>query len=367
MNIKRQPTLLDRWLATPRLGSRIGQKSPDYAQMDATLRALATTKAKRFVLDDQATQYFGETMRDIPEAVAYAQEFAIPAFEYMWVELRSDILFTAVTGLPANKGNGLYDTHIAFFYASANVYCVVQEMSDTAYHPPALCPIYYRLNQPMTFEEELEFCRRYDCSRLGIDTFMWGKAADKFLSQRRAAAQAGLPHFDNDALKMLRANHGVGNLIDKKYDIGYKLLMDSCAGDLRNVIGLLLFLNRTSKTQYVQDTPSVRQTWRLQPRNFVSYSTISVKLNPVPAIRKLMEDAGANWRRRHDVRGHFCISKEAREAENNKCLGALHDWNEVGVNQWRCKTCDGLKWWRKAHQRGHIGKGLVQQDYSVTK
>jgi len=357
--------LLDRWLAAPHLNKDVKQRAPEYGKVENRLRELATSAAKRFVLDDQATQYFGETMREVPEAIAYAQEFAIPAFEHMWVELRSDILYTAVTGLPADHRKNVYDVHLAFFYVGPNVYTIVAERGNDK--APSLCPIYYRMNQPMTPEEELEFCERYDTSRLGIDAFMWGNASDKFLQQRRAAAQAGLPHFDHDALKMLRANHSVGNLVPKRYDLNFRTLMESCAGDLRNCIGLLLFLNRTSKTQYITDVGPTRQVYRLQPRNFVSYRSISVHLSPVPAIRKMLENAGEHWRRRHDVRGHFCLSKHAREHETTTCLGGLHDWIEVGVNQWRCATCTGLKWWRKAHQRGHIETGLVQADYSVTK
>jgi hypothetical protein len=160
----------------------------------------------------------------------------------------------------------------------------------------------------------------------------------------------------------LRENHSFElNLragIDKRQFWGQ--LYNGSAGDLRNIIGLLLFLNRTSQVRYEREEPTLpgRFIGRKQT-NFLAHRVISFKLNPLPRLVKLC--AGESIRRRlHDVRGHFCHNKIARE--NNH----LHDWIEAAENhlQWSCE-CGGLRWWRNPHMRGHEGKGLVLSEYNV--
>jgi hypothetical protein len=382
MQPKRTPLLMDEFLM-----ARADSLSKHYGKRFRKLLPVLHDQAmvaKRFVLDAQATRYLGETVRDVPEAIAYAQEFAIPAFPKMWVEFPAKVLYEAVTGQPADD---LSDERLAYFYLGPNVYVIIDGHGDRAGAKSniALSPFYYRLNQPFDVEQQGEFAKQFGVSRLGIDAFMWGMASSKFwggphkvvevtdaFGHHTLAAEFDANNEPNPAFSMLRANNSVDHVMDNTFLDQIPIerraaWLQTHNGDLRNIIAMLLFLNRTSKTQYRTDYGPVRQMLHAKARTFVGYTSISVHLNPVPALRTMLHDAGEQWRRRHDVRGHFCLNKQARHAEALQCVGGLHEWAEVGVNQWRCARCTGLKWWRKAHQRGHIETGLIQADYAVTK
>jgi hypothetical protein len=59
-------------------------------------------------------------------------------------------------------------------------------------------------------------------------------------------------------------------------------------------------------------------------------------------------------KRLHDVRGHFCHDKRARQTGEQWCG---HDWVEYEPLRWKCERCGGKRWWRNEHQRGDVEKG----------
>ena len=76
--------------------------------------------AKRFVLDEDAVRHLGSIVKRVPEAIAYAQEFALRPFERMYIEFPFRVLWETVMEQPADKVNG--DAILGYFYNGPKVY-----------------------------------------------------------------------------------------------------------------------------------------------------------------------------------------------------------------------------------------------------
>jgi hypothetical protein len=182
----------------------------------------------------------------------------------------------------------------------------------------------------------------------------WGEAINKLYAEK-----------DKEGLRALRQNHRIH--FPEKNPETAKMLWDKIVmqsgGDLRNIIAILLFLNRTREIQVVDAVPHARGMIKNKASTYLSYNKITIKLNPGPLIKKLVPGEGT-WRKLHDVRGHFCHDKRAREAGHLWCS---HEWIEFEPLKWSCERCNGKRWWRNEHKRGHDEKGIVISEYEVTK
>jgi hypothetical protein len=340
---KHKPLAADVFLAKTKGGYLTNKKTLEY-----TKDVLRTSK--RFVFDVEASRYVGEMIKAVPKAVLAAQEFAIQPFKRMYVEFEAQALWKAIN--PEEFMTPDADGKIGFIYDDGRVF-VIAGLWKSAEDPKdiaVLLPLSYRLFKPMTFAEETNFCDFIGMSRLGIDMFYWGSTYNV---------------LDNEERKSLRRNHGVrmefsDEASDEYKRITMQTLFKESLGDLRNIIAMLLFLNRTSNTR-IEDHVPVRHTMiGTKPSALLSHSVVHFKLNPVPRLYESW-GTGTAWRREHDVRGHFCHNKEARDGP------CRHDWTEYDVNRWRCLKCAGLKWWRKEHKRGHKDKGRMTTTYEVHK
>jgi len=218
-----------------------------------------------------------------------------------------------------------------------------------------LCPVVYRLNRPFKLGEELKFAEDTKLSRLQLDNFFWGSSIEKLPPAYTRAFRA-----HHSCALLLR-----DNLPTPLVDLVIERQLMGSAGDLRNAIALVLFLNQTSKLRYETDVPHHRGMIGNKASTFLKHSVITIRLNPLPGLKKLLGGHGA-WRREHDVRGHFCRNKQARNAPQcNIQEHSQHDWTEVSVNQWRCLKCGGLMWHKKDYHRGHKEKGISQTEYKV--
>ena len=370
MKIKRKPTLADRVIGHKTSTSDVPKFMRQSVRFDPEKMRTRVTLAKRFVLDKAASRILGEICRDAPEAIAYAQEFAIPPFPLMWVELDARELFTVVArdDIAAGLGDPLdpdADATLGFLYDGPTVYSVV--CTDNIKSGIGIMPYVYRLNQPADPEFEGATAAMMGLSRIGLDAFYWGSALPS------------LQAHDPSMIRALRASHtidlGVKDWRKVLEDPGQlaalrkatATFVDGAGGDLRNVIAILLLLNRTSDYTYVDVPIEKGHMIGRTPRALTSYRSIKIHLSPVKKIIRQGKRQGAAWKRRHDVRGHFCRNKLARLAEQSfgVCKGVTHDWNEIDVNQWGCLKCGGLKWWKVPHERGHF-MGAVDAKYEVT-
>ena len=209
-------------------------------------------------------------------------------------------------------------------------------------------------------------------SRAQFDSYFWGTTT---------------LDIDDASLRSLRAHHRLDLLpIDKNRFIVPKRLTDLLyggAGELRNIIAMLLMLNRPTITQYRNTTPASRGWLKGKIIPYFSHTTVTISLDAVATLRLIGTPAGeAVPRRAHEVRGHFCHDEVARNFL--RIAGCLHEWQRchddwtpwpdgphdpipLRLNHWACKTCAGKRWWRPKHMRGDATRGFVVKDYAVTE
>jgi hypothetical protein len=173
-------------------------------------------------------------------------------------------------------------------------------------------------------------------------------------------------------------HHSVRLVVDyEKYRKRFERDMDSreaahnvwtlSGGNLKQALAILLFLNRTRKIQVVEEIGMKAMVPRPNhPKVLLAHSVIRMSADPVTIVKDLCANESV-FRRLHDVRGHFCHDKVARESSCEP-----HEWEESEDSsdkhlRWSCKLCKGKRWWRHEHRRGHEDAGLVTSEYRVTK
>lgn len=363
--MKREPLLADLVLAARKT---LGRRTYGQKFVDRHLDNLQT--CKRFVLDPQAAQYLGQSLSDNPYLLADAQDFAIPPFNRMWVELPFKSLFFGTNGhAPDPLADELWG--VLFDGPEVTVFAGGPRTLTTSTREigPELYPVQYLLHRPWTFEQELRFCQVVGINRMSLDNLFWGSTF------YRVRSMGDTPEATNTVLRSLRANHSMrlvpgfktnteGVMIDHESGHSFgEFLLRTAAGDLRTIIGLLIFLNRTADMQ-VHEPVKASQGWvGRQPRPYVSHSVISLRLDPRPRLASVTMGE-AQRKRLHDVRGHFCHDRRARSA-SSWC--AHEHWEETRPLHWECQSCKGQRWWRKEHQRGSFDEGVVVQEYAVTR
>ena len=389
--LKRKPLLVDEFLAAPLL--KVLDKQ-ERRTMDAVREHLR--EAKKFVLDEKAAVYAAEFIRDHPEAIAYDQEFAIPPFPRMYIEFPYPNFYEKLGGIQVHDPI-MGDTEVGYFIDGPNVYVLTRLRGG--WHDNEIkavgavgmvMPVRYRLNRPFTMQEEQEACAKMKVSRLGLDVLYWGTSLALNWHGKNITSDLNDPAArsrvldelskapDTDAVRtppesrLLRANHSFEVWYGKQTESALGGLLKASAGDLRNIIALLLFMNRTADVRFDDEIPPHRGWIGPKPAVFTKHNVVRFKLDPKPSLIKVYGGKGA-WRRRHAVKGHFCHDKKAR-ANNHHIIphpydGITHQpqWTEYDVNRWRCLVCGGKRWHRNACSRGSKDKGQVVKTYEVTK
>jgi hypothetical protein len=351
---KRLPIMADRLLASPVTAYTTSKKQEEFLR-DQLLQA------KRFVLDADGTRYLGRIVRDNPKMIARNIEFALQPFPKMYVELPFDVFYKEATG---RESDAFADRTYGVLFIGPKVY-MITEGSDLL---PIFIPWYYWLNHPWDLQRELQIAETMGLSRMQIDNYFWGEAYDKLGAEEQRTLRAyhslwmvGEDFTNNEFSAM-------GAVMKAQW----KSMFDTSAGDLRNIVALLLLLNRSGDYVYEEQFGPHRAMYKAKPRTFLAHSVVRFRMDPVKRVIRTMGIGGA-WRREHDVKGHFCHDERARGAQG---LGGAcardefgepqHDWKEYDVNQWRCLKCGGLRWWRKDCRRGTRDKGKVKTIYEVT-
>lgn len=374
---KRTPTLADQLL-----GARMQQSMSVAWQAHA--RTLLQT-SKRFVLDAQAAAYLAEMIQAMPRVIADAGDFAIAPFERMWIEMPFVGFWEKISGRVSAPGGDLavgylFDGPVVKVAAMHRIHGGVEAGWN---------PTEYILHRPMSPQEQARFCQQVGMSRFQLNLHMWGESARALIGpgpeapdhqSERPAATWGLADpraLSQDErhgyLRALRDAHTV-RLADPKTAAtkeGWDEVLLGSQGDLRIIIALLLYLNRTQEVQLQREVGwGGLMTGRdRRPRRMAPHRVISLRMDPMPVLRKLVAGQGAT-KRLHDVRGHFAHDKLARAG----CMHGIYShgdlgdaWIEYDVNRWRCELCGGRRWWQPAHSRGSLEAGVVGQSYAVTR
>ena len=361
--MKRRPTLADLVLAQSPLGSSLIAASWRNQALD-WLRV-----SKRFVLDESAAVYLGRMVRESPRVIADAQDFAIPPYSQMWVEIPYRSYFSEVT---ADGGRGLLnpeeaiaDQRLGYLFNGPSVRVFAEDNSGSV----GVLPVQYALHHPLSVEEQIELAESLGISRVGLDLWFWGSSARHYRGALCDNADDDAHEWDRAGMRALRDNHGAKLAPLLTTWSNMKNIAQSSAGDLRTIVALLLFLNRTADITIADEVPRAEGFISRKLRPFLSHRVIKLKLDPMPRLRRLSAGLGIK-RRLHDVRGHFCHDRRSREGcpHGEEHAGDFGEWwEEYDVLRWRCTTCGGKRWWRHEHKRGEPKIGEVAQTYEVTQ
>lgn len=330
MKTKRSPLLCDMLLAKRPRSNLMSPKVEDQV-LDLLV------EAKRFVLTPESASYFGQLIHDYPELIAQEMEFAIPPFPLCYFEIPFEPFWRAVTH---REPDATADVNVAYLISGPRVYVMASGRGFVQ-----LCPYGYRLNQPLSQEESLAIAKAIAEPRLAIDSIFWGES---------------YPKLDVDMRRALRASHGVEFYCPEVYKTEVIQFWTHGAGDVRNIIGLMLLMNRASQLTILSDIPSDRGVIGNKSATFLRHSVVTFKVNPLPRIVKLAPRRSPRGAvREHDVRGHFCHNRKGKSS-------CTHQWIEYKPNKWRCDVCGGIRWFREAFRRGKRDKGVVKTSYQVT-
>lgn len=344
---KPAPLLIDRFLATrdPGLLTR-----RTYDNLQARVRA-----SKVFVMDEAAALRVAETCREVPDLLARQQQFARQPYDVMWVEFELRALWEAITGRVMDDRG---DYKIAYFYDHGTASVVVGGTQEDPGATPCAMPLVYDIGTPWELADQIAFVERVKTSRMNLDMFFWGEAVMKLL--------------DREEQRDLRAHNTLRMIArpDLDPEALFHTIYQNGAGELRNMLAILLLMNRPSLTRFVRDVPRRRGFVRGKLRPFMGHSVVTIDLSPVPTLRRLGTPADDGTpRRRHEVRGHYCHNDAYRQGTR---LGCEHAFvrDEAATHpedSWLCTGCGGKRWWRSMHHRGDAGTGFVQKvAYEIT-
>jgi len=343
----RRPLLADRFLYTS-----IKEPSLRPGVLEAVRGKLR--KARRFVLDDEATLRFAETIRDVPDLIIREQRFARAPFDTCWFEFPFPGFYEIVAGRTTDQDG---DLQIGYLVDHGTAYVVAGGSVEDPKSRPLLLPLAYDLHEPWTLEGQIAFCDHVKTSRMQLDGLLWGETVLK------------LNYEDSRTLRDAHSCHLLTNDNVSAAKVFSSAVQGSC-GDLRNIVALLLMMNRPSLTTYGSEIGRGRHIYRGKDRVFMSYSVVSIRLNPIPTLRLVgTPDGEIIPRRRHEVRGHYCHNEATRKGTLGGCA---HSWErdtsypEDDDNHWICTGCGGSRWWRTTHARGDSTIGYNAKHYAVT-
>jgi hypothetical protein len=373
---KREPLLADRF-AYRRFDVHDGIYHPKaLAQLQHTVRA-----AHKFVFDEDAARRVAKVVSEVPDLLVREHRFARAPYDITWIEWPSWAYWQTLR----DENPALYDTQgewgkidtadhtVGYLIDHGRVNTFAGGTVAHPKGPASMTPLQYRLHTEWPIEDQLEFSRLVGCSRIGLDAAMWGSSYDKLSQDERRI----LRNYNVIELAPFNRAHRAYPSLMKDGAMADSLR--GAVGDLRTVIAILLMLNRPSISRYVQTLPNSRGWLKGKIVPYMAHTVVSVSLDAAQSLRLVgTPQDDANPRRRHEVRGHFCHDRVAREYM--RIAGCLHNWQDCDeqwmpwieapmaeVHHWRCASCGGKRWWRADHERGTAVKGFIAHDgYDVS-
>jgi hypothetical protein len=368
---KREPTLADRFTAEKYPQSKRIVDERTIVRVQQRVR-----QAHRYVLDEQAAARIGDVVRRVPELLLREHRFARAPFELTWVEFPHWRFWQVLTdGRPQvieKPQDETSDHTIGYLFDHGRVNTV---SGGTVGQPhkryPYLTPFQYHLHTDWPVEDQIRFVQAVGSSRGQIDHYLWGATSTQLQPEHARVLR------DNHRLDLLPLEAAFRSRIVSEPNLLDKAMRGG-SGELRNMIAILLMLNRPTIARYRNVLPGARGWHRGKLIPYLSHTTVTVDIDAVPTLRMIGTPAGEGVpRRRHEVEGHYCHDVTARDF--HRIAGCIHDWitcddewtpapkiPDGEANHWRCSICDGKRWWRAEHLRGDATRGFVRADHAVT-
>lgn len=307
-----------------------------------------------FVLTESAAVKIGEAIRAYPEMLVEHGWFARTPFPTCWIEIPAPPFHEAIvpgTGTPEQ------DERVGYLFHNDTVYVGASNgKADGA----DFSPLVYNLHTPNTLEEQLEQAQTMKVSRMQLDNFYWGKTMSEGL--------------DRATLRGLRDQHGFSIQCDERFRGKFEGAdwLGFSAGEVRNIIGLLLMINQPSGVLHTTAMPR-RKTMTIRgTRVLMAHSVVTLNLDRRSKPSRLLQrpagsHASPRW---HEVMNHWCNDSVARtrghSLDDPKTHGRgdhAHVWEKDDEKLVAtCTICGGRRWRREmANGRGDRSKGTISQ------
>jgi hypothetical protein len=328
-------------------------------------------QARRFVFDDDASRRIGDVVREIPDLIVREAQFARAPFPLTWVEYNSVAMWRSVYREQPHKLENEFPDHaarIGYLIEENEVYVVAGGHAVT---PEALNIVHlghfaYELNVVGRDRSQI---LRDEMARRGLDAASERHVRDWF---NRFFWSSTADHLDDATLDALSNRFASYPLYDTNGPLHGHMqqVMAECFGDLRNIIAILLMLNRPRITRYDNELPRSRGWLKNRQVPYLAHTPVTIHLDPLPILRHLGTPLGeAEPRRRHEVDGHYrhrggtpgCIHPWVRTDED--WIAVAEHAAPADVDHWLCPVCERKRWWVKTYHRGDAARGYVTHDH----
>ena len=299
--------------------------------------------------------------RTVPDLLAEYQQFAIPPYPQVFVQIDFEAYLRGRQQPPDSKS----DTHVAYFLEDGLWRHVMSFAADDKRgRSPKMLPFVFEDRQPAP-PMDARTSRVIEIARQKVSA---GIGRDLSPLEFHRMEMGTLPEIDPGA----EEEQGCGALdhwsialaqdFEDEFDDPLATVLVEQRGDVALALAAILLLNRP-KNDLV--------SWEEQPPGFSvigdrvceygTHNTVHLRLDPDRIVRKLKREAVEHARhRRHEVAGHFYHYPKRLKSS------CAHEWQEVEERKWRCPKCGLHRVWKEHHLRGDAGLGWVNKHYEVT-
>ena len=337
-----------------------------YLGMLDKVRGLAPL-AKRFVFDDEASEHLGLFIRDNPETLIDARQFALPPYENTYIQLNIDKTLQAIgssTTADRPGWDGSKDLETAYLVHQKMIYPMARgNLHNTRLFRGGLSLFSYELRngktegcgcRPIFFDEPLLDTDDRDHTARAM--LLLGSTVNGLKPERY------LPFLHDVRIHVnLEYDKYRGLPAKQRYSKRWDLITSS-AGDFRVILAALILLNQQRHIQTVY-VPNNSMLIKGKRRVVRQHHRVVIQLTALQQIRRSLGHTLATPRVEHEVRGHW------RNVRTLK--GCTHDWQnlsdpgEGGHVRWACTRCNGLRTTVTPHKRGNAEIGTTTKSYEV--
>jgi hypothetical protein len=294
-------------------------------------------KAKQFIFDTDSSKIMADFILESPELIFKNEQFAKPHFDVTYYEFDAD-MFLQAFGRPGtgDKQGAGRDWRVGYLIVDNLVFVIAKTFRDMA--TPGVLPYAIQIGPSGLHPKLIPLSRRNKA------TVLLGSTIDD------------LPM---ETWQEIADRYGLVN-ITKDLDDGFvKQLMPDGAGDLRNLITMILFLYQKKEVIHLTDVAPQRGFIKGKLMPYMRHSVVTIHLKNIAQIRKHIVENERSSPGRHWVIPYY------RTTHNDKSCD--HDFEMYKEDRWQCTKCGAKRALVKSYERGDATKGYVMKHYEVVR
>ena len=300
-------------------------------------------KARRFVFDKEASVFAGAFIRDFGPTLLNSLQFAIPPFECCYIEYHLDSLLDTVGKRKIGPNDdGARDERVGHLIDHGYVYSFIEDSRGAASFYPV----------PIDMQAET-YTRGLFSSDIEDDKF-------KKMTYTLGSTSGDIKRTSMETMR--RWLHTIDFSPPAKFRglLTHDVLRDGGNGTVRNLVALLLILNRQRERVTLTQVPPKGVVYKGKRKVFMAHSLVTLTTEDYGAITRSFSPTGHHESpRRHQVRGFF--------RHYHRVRGCEHAFLEEGrPDRWVCQHCGTRRVWVHDHLRGDASKGFITKEYVVT-